>query len=141
MTSEELKKKEEKKKRLKADIITCIITIVIGVVIFLLYYYLRGHHLIDAVNGCSLTAVIIISAALLVLVARLGAFDTFVYGFKQLGAVFFTKNPRKYNNMGEYVQQKNIERQSKGKYYIPMLIASAPFVIATVVLQIIYSSI
>ena len=141
MTNEELKQKEERRKRLKADIFTGIITLVIGSIIFVVYYFVRGQHLIDAVNGCSLAAAIIICASLLVLVSRLGAFDTFVYGFKQLGAVFFSKNPRKYNNMAEYVQQKNIDRQQKGRYYIPMLITSLAFIIATVVLQIVYNSI
>lgn len=140
MTEEELKKKQAKKERLIADLFTSLFTFIFGGIIFLIYFFSKDRVLLDAINGCSLAAIVIIGVALLVLVARLGAFDTFAYGFKQLWAVFFTKNPRKYSNYSDYLEHKHVERQLKGKFYIPMLFTSIIFIIATIILRIIYST-
>ena len=119
-------------------LITAAVTLVSGATIFLLYFFLMGHRFIDAVNGMALTSVILIGGALLSLLARLGAFDTFSYGFRQLGHAMFSKNPRKYNNMAEYKQDKYDERKGKRKSYLVVLVVASLFVIALVVLEIIY---
>ena len=140
MTDEELKKKQARRERLIADLFTSILTLIFGGIIFIIYFFVKDRVLLDAINGTSLAAVVIICVALLVWVARLGAFDTFAYGFKQLFAVFFTKNPRKYHSYAEYLEQKRVDREIKGKYYIPMLLTSLVFIIAMIILRIIYST-
>ena len=97
-----------------------------------------GHRFIDAVNGSTLTTIVLFSATILSILARLGAFDTFAYGFLQLGHAMFSKNPRKYNSMSDYKQAKYDARKEKRNYYIPMLIVTGLFAIAVIVLEIIY---
>ena len=84
--------------------------------------------------------VVIFSIAILIILSRFGAFDTFAYGFKQLGAMMFSKNPAKYDDMIDYRNKKNEERKSKPKYYFAMLIVGVIFLIATIVLQIIFNA-
>lgn len=135
---EKLEKAKRRRENFISYMITAGITLVSGAIIFCLYFFLMGHRFIDAVNGMALTSVLLICGAILTLLARLGAFDTFAYGFRQLGHAMFSNNPRKYNNMAEYKQAKYDARKNKRKSYIVVLIVASLFVIALVVLEIIY---
>ena len=129
--------KQHKKERLVADIIAGGISLFVGAIIFLVYFFVKGHKLIDAVNGSTIAGVVLLSAGVLTLLSRLGAYDTFVYGFKQLGTSLFSKNPRKYHDMVEYKNNKYEQRKGKPKVYYAMIIVSFAFFIATLVLDIV----
>ena len=133
-----LREKEQKRKMLIGDIITGAIAFVVGVVIFLLMFFLNDSNLVDAINGCSIAGVSLIGGGLLALLARLGAFDTFAYGFLQLGHSMFSKEPNKYKDYVEYREVKEEKRKQKGKYFVPILIAGALFLVALIPLEIIF---
>lgn len=138
MDQREYLEKQKKRQIFIADIITFVISFLIGVAIFLIYFLVKGIHLLHALNAVTIAGVVLFCVSILVLLNRFGAFDTFVYGFKQMGSTMFTKNPTKYNNMADYKIAKAEERKTKGKYYIPIMIAAAIFLVATLILEIIY---
>ena len=124
------------RKFLKTYIITALVSAVIGVTIFLLYYYLKGQTLLSAIDGTSMAGIILLGVGLLCLVARLGAFDTMSYGFRQMFSSMFSKDANRYNDMVEYKQDKNAKRQRSSYYYVVMMIISVLFFIAFIVLEI-----
>ena len=133
--------KAKKIKRIKEDIITLVISLAVGGIIFLIYFLLNKDRYGGISAGCNatiLSAIILVSAGVLVWLSRLGAFDTFAYGFKQLGSSIFSKNPRKYNNMVEYKQDKYEKRKEKTNYYLFIILAGLLFGVATLILEIIY---
>lgn len=137
---QKLKAIEERKEMIISMIFSGVIAFILGAFVFVLYFFLMGHRFIDAVNGAALSTIILFSYAILSILARLGAFDTFAYGFIQLGHAMFSKNPRKYANMADYKQAKYDQRKTKNKTYIATLIVSSLFLIALIVLEIIYHS-
>lgn len=133
--------KAKKIKRIKEDIITLVISLGVGGIIFLIYFLLNKDRYGGISAGCNatiLSAIILVSSGVLVWLSRLGAFDTFAYGFKQLGSSIFSKNPRKYNNMVEYKQDKYEKRKEKTNYYLFIILAGLLFGVATLILEIIY---
>ena len=139
MTDEELRQRQKRREDFISYSITAVIALAVGALIFVIYFFAMGARFIDAVNGMALTTVLLIGGALLSLLARLGAFDTFAYGFRQLGhAMFNRNNPHKYDNMADYKQAKYDQRKGKRNSYIAILCVSALFVVALIVLEIIY---
>ena len=124
------------RKHLKVYSITAIISLIVGVTVFLLFYYLRNQTLIAAIDGTSMAGVILLSAGAFCLLARLGAFDTLNYGFKQMFASMFAKEANKYNDMSSYKEEKNKSRKSGSYYYVIMMIVSLLFFIAFAILEI-----
>ena len=124
------------RKFLKTYIITALVSAVIGVTIFMLYYFLNDRTLLAAINGTSMAGIILLGVGLLCLVARLGAFDTMSYGFRQMFSSMFAKEANKYNDMVEYKQDKNAKRARSSYYYVVMMIVSVFFFIAFIALEI-----
>ncbi len=137
---QKIRERQHRKEALILQAITFAIALATGGLIFVIYYFAMGAHFIDAVNGMALTTIILVSAGILSLLARLGAFDTFAYGFKQLATSMFSKNTNKYNNMADYKKQKYDERKLKSKLYIAILVAAAIFAVVLLVLEILYHS-
>lgn len=133
-----LQEKVKKIQRIKADLITGLISLAIGAAIFCLYFFLSGINLVNACNGAALSGAVLVSAGILILLTRLGAFDTFAYGFMQLGTSMFGKKPCKYNDLVQYKEARNNERKKKTNYYYVIIIAGALFLIALLVLEIIF---
>lgn len=133
---------ENKKKSIdwKIYIIAAIIALAIGAGIFCLYFFLNNMTIIAACNASIVAGVSLVGLGALIILARLGTFDTFAYGFMQLGSSMFGRQPKKYNDMIEYKQAKYDERKEKSKYYFAIMIVGALFFIATLVLEIIYHS-
>ena len=133
---------ENKKKSIdwKIYIIAAIIALAIGAGIFCLYFFLNNMTIIAACNASIVAGVSLVGLGALIVLARLGTFDTFTYGFMQLGSSMFGRQPKKYNDMVEYKQAKYDERKEKSKYYFAIMIVGALFFIATLVLEIIYHS-
>ena len=138
MNDEKLKEAQKRKETIIAHIITAVVTFVVGSIIFIIYFFVMGHRFIDAVNGSALTTIVLFASTILSILARLGAFDTFAYGFIQMGHAIFSKNPRKFNSMADYKQAKYEARKEKRNTYIPMLIVTGLFALALLVLEIIY---
>lgn len=122
----------------KAYIYAFIISFLIGVGIFCLYFFLNGYYVIEALNGVSIAAVALVASAGLVFVHSQGAFDTIAYGFKQMFTSFVARKPNKYNDMYSYKQAKTEKREHSPRIYFAILFASSIFVLAVIVLEIVY---
>lgn len=133
--------KNKKIQLIKDYSITLVISLVIGTIIFCLYFFLNGRTLTAACSATFLAGVILICTGLLITVARYGAFDTFAYGFKQLGTTIFRNQPTKYNDMAEYKQECYEKRKTKTKYFLFVILAGLLYCIAGGILEIIFHSI
>ena len=140
-TLEIIKRREKKRQIIIADLITGGIALAVGALIFLLYFFLNveGRTLKTACNGCALAAGVLICAGFLVWLNRLGAFDTFAYGFIQLGTMMFGKNPIKRDSLSDYKENRREKRKDKSKYYFVIMIAGGLFLIALAVLEILFN--
>ncbi len=124
------------RKYLKVYLITAVVSLAVGAGIFCLYYFLRDQTLIAAIDGVSMAGVILLGVGILCLLARLGAFDTMSYGFKQMFSSMFAKEANKYNDMAGYKEEKREKRASSSYYYVVMMIVSLLFFIAFAILEI-----
>ena len=121
----------------KAHIITAIISIIIGTGIFLAFF-LTKRSLYGAFNGVTYAAISLIGGGVLYWVAREGFFDFVSYGFKQLGTMMFSKKANELNNFSVYKEYKNELREKKAKCYITVILVGVLFLIATIIIAIIY---
>ncbi len=121
----------------KKYVITLIFSIVFGGAVFCLYFFLKNQSLKDAIDACSISAVALLGGGLLVVITRLGAFDTFAFGFKQALTSMFNKDPNAFNSLADYKLQKYEQRKIKKPTYLMLFLAAILFIIAIVVLEII----
>ena len=126
------------KKYWKINLLTLIISIVVGVGIFCLIFFLRNMTLLAAVDGSAIGGVSVLLVGLLMWVSHLGAFDTFVFGFKQLGSMFFAKDARRDGNYADYKQNKAEARANSSYNFVVVIAAGLLLLIAVAVLEIIY---
>lgn len=120
------------------NLLTFIISLVVGGLIFVLYFFLRNRAFIDAVNGASLAAMVVLLSGVLSFLSFLGAFDTFAFGFKQLGSMLFAKDARRDGTYQDYRDAKIEKRHSSSYNFIFIILAGLILLIAVVVLEIIY---
>ena len=120
-------------------IVAGVIGFLIGVGIFCLCFFLGGIHLISAINACTYSAIALVFSGALLWVAEQGIFDTFAYGFKQMFASAFNRKANVYNDMASYKQDKAVKRENSARIYVSLFFASILFVIAIIVLEIIYN--
>ena len=125
----------KKKINLKPYIISGIISLLLGVFIFILFFLILKR---PALDGTAYAAIILISSAGLIWVAREGFFDIFSYGFRQLGSTILSKKANEYNDYSGYRQFKNEIREKRSKYYFSIAITGLLFLVATVILYLIY---
>ncbi len=125
---------DEKEKKIinwKPYIIMSIINIIIGGFIIVLLFVIIRKPLLDgflfAFMGLALLATIM-------WLGREGVFDIFAYGFRQFGSIHFTKNPTQFNDFPGYKQEKMTVRKKRAKLFVVTYIASAIFLIATLIL-------
>lgn len=131
---------ENIKKYPRTYLIISLVSIVVGVIIFLLFFYLNYQSLVDAINGVTVAGIVLLSAGLLSLLARFGAYDTFSYGFSQMFASFFNRQANKYNDMVDYKEKKDASRKAGTYYYVPLIVIGLLFFIALIVLEIVKST-
>ena len=120
------------------NLVTLIISLLVGSGIFLLYFFLRGPSILTAVDGVTIGGFVILFGGLLMFVHHLGAFDTFAFGFKQLGSMIFAKDARRDRNYQEYREDKIIKRNNSSYNFVATIFAGLLFLIAIIVLEIIY---
>ena len=126
------------KKYWKINLITFLVALAIGATIFCLMFFLRSQSLYDAANGASVASVSILFVGLLMWVSHLGAFDTFAFGFKQLGSMFFAKNPRRDGTYADYKQNKADKRAASSYNFVAVILAGLFMLISVGILEIIY---
>lgn len=117
----------------KPYIISGIISLIIGAGLTCAIFFGFKRSLSD---GFSISAVLLISAGLLIWVSREGFFDLLTYGFRQLGSQLFSKKPNEYNNFAEYKQVYNEYREKRSKYFISVILIGAIFLIVTIILSV-----
>lgn len=127
------------KKFWKTYLITFFISLAVGVGIFCAFFFGGDQTPLAALNGTGFSGVIMLCLAGLMFVAREGFFDFASYGFKQMGAMIFTKEPSQFNDFPGYKQYKQEIRKGRSKYYVIILIVSALLLIAYLVLRLVYS--
>jgi len=135
---------EEVKKKFnwKANIISFCIGIGIGIVTFLIYFFTGTLHLTRAVNGVTVAMAVVACSAALVTVSYYGAFDTFAFGFRQLGTMMFNRHdPGNKITFSDYKDKKRELRKNSSKYFIGMFVSSGVFVIAVIILRIIHAAV
>ena len=128
------------KKHWLVNLITFIVSLVLGVGIFCLIYFLRDRTIVAAVDGMAIGAVVVLFLGLLFLVAHLGAFDTFAFGFKQLGSMLFAKDARRDGSFTDYRDAKKEKRDASSYNFVAVILAGIILCIALLVLEIIYKS-
>lgn len=128
------------KKFWKIYVIWAAISLVAGTGIFLGFYFGQEASIRGALNGTSFSGIILLGIAGLCFVAREGFFDIFAYGFKQMGAMIFTKDPNSLKDFPGYKEDKRNIRKFGSKYYVIIALAGLLFITAFIILRIIFSS-
>lgn len=121
----------------KSHILTFVFSLVFGGAVFCLYFFLKNQSLKDAIDACTIAGVALIGAGLMVIITRLGAFDTFAFGFKQALTSMFNRDPNMYNSLADYKLAKYDQRKTKKRNYLMLFLAGLLFIIALIVLEII----
>lgn len=120
------------------NLITFLISIAVGVGIFCLVFFTRARSMIDAIDGATLGGLIVLLFGLLMMVAHFGTFDFLVFGFKQLIALMFAKDPKKHGQFTDYRDVMTQKRDASSYNFIAVIFAGLLLSIAIIVLEILY---
>ena len=104
---------EQVKKYWLTNLITLAISLVIGGGVFCLVFFLKDRNIVSAVDAAAVSAISVLCFGLLMWMQHLGVFDTFAFGFKQLGSMLFAKEPRRDGKYQDYRQQKIEKRNNE----------------------------
>ena len=126
------------KKYWKINLITLAISLAIGGGIFCLVFFLKDRNIVSAVDAAAIGSVSVLCVGLLLWAHHLGAFDTFAFGFKQLGSMLFSKEPRRDGKYQDYRQQKIEKRNNSSYNFVAVIVAGLLLSISIIVLEIIY---
>ena len=130
---------EQIKKHWLANLITFIISFLVGVAIFLVYFLTRNSRTItEACNASAVSTAVLLLGGLLAWMAHLGVFDIFSFGFKQLGSMFFAKNPIRDGNYADYQAEKREKRSNSSYGFVAVIASGVLFAISLIVLDILY---
>ena len=129
---------EQIKKYWKINLITFLIFLLIGGAIFCLMFFLRGKTIVAAVDGSALATVVVLFFGLLLWMHHLGAFDTFAFGFKQLGSMLFAKDARRDGKYAEYREQKIIKRRNSSYSFVIVIATGLLLSISLIILEVVY---
>ena len=121
-----------------------IVATVYGIVVFVAGLLIKqDFSYVGFMNSAFYTGGIVLFSGLLLLVTHWGAFDIFVYGFKD---VFYHMNPnpgkqKEYKDFPEYVEKKREIRQRKRYTFLwPFLAWGGTYLLVMLILRIIYLS-
>ena len=126
------------KKYWKINLITFAISLIVGGGIFCLVFFLKSRNIVSALDAAAISSVSVLCLGLLLWVHHLGAFDTFAFGFKQLGTMLFSKEPRKSGKYQDYRAQKIEKRNNSSYNFVSVIAAGLLLSISIIVLEIIY---
>ena len=99
-----------------------------------LIFLIRG----SALDGVALATVILLGFGGLLFVSYEGFFDIFAYGFKQLFTSRFSKKANENNDFPGYKVDKRTKREAAPKIFLSVLAAGVLFLIALIVLKIVF---
>lgn len=128
------------KKYWKVNLITLAISLAIGGGIFCLAFFLSERNIVSAVNASAISSISVLCIGLLLWMAHLGAFDTFAFGFKQLGSMLFAKDARRDGKYQDYRQEKIQKRTNSSYNFIAVIVAGLLILISLIILEIIYKT-
>ena len=131
---------EQIKKYWLVNLITFVASLVIGAGIFCLFFFLRNQTIVAAVDGAAVGAMVVLFLGLLFWMAHLGAFDTFAFGFKQLGSMLFAKDARRDGTYADYREARKEKRNDSSYNFVSIIIAGLVLSIVLLVLEIIYKT-
>lgn len=126
------------KKYWLTNLITFLVSLAVGVGIFCIVFFTRARSMIDAIDGATLGGLIVLLFGLLMMVAHFGTFDFLVFGFKQLIALMFAKDPKKHGQFTDYRDGMTQKRDASSYNFIAVIFAGLLLSIAIIVLEIIY---
>ena len=133
---------EKQKFRIKPYIIAAIVSLIIGAGIFCLYFFVKaqtsGYGLIVGCDASFIAGAVVASIAFVMFASSEGFFDFVSYGFKQMGAMLFSKEPSHYNDFPGYKEHKAEQRKSRSHYYVIVIIVSALLLIAYFILRLVF---
>ena len=122
------------------NLITLLVSLVIGGAIFCLVFFLKNQNIVAAVDAAAISSVSVLCIGLLLWMAHLGAFDTFAFGFKQLGSMIFSKEPRRDGQYQDYRKDKILKRTNSSYNFVAVILAGLLLLIAVIILEIIYKT-
>lgn len=127
---------------IKARIIIWVSVTIYGIALFVAGLLIKQDFTyVGFMNSAFYTGGIVLFSGLLVLVSHWGAFDIFVYGFKD---VFYHMNPnpdktKKYKDYPEYLEaKKEIRARRKLVFFWPFLAWGGAYLVAMFILRMIY---
>lgn len=120
-------------------LINITIYLVIGLLVFLLVFFLynNGPNIVSASDGAFISSGILFTLSLFSFSFFNGYFDLFLYGFSVFPSMFSKDLIRKYDDLHDYKEIKEIKRRHKRKNYLAPLIAGTLYLIIAVILTII----
>ena len=122
----------------RLNLITFLIALAVGVAIFLVFFFTRGQTIIAAIDGLALGGMVVLVSGLLYWFSYLGAFDFVAFGFKQFGAMLFSKDPRKAGYFYDYQEDKRQKRLNSSYNFFAIMAAGLLILLALLVLEIVY---
>lgn len=123
------------------NLITFIISLVIFAGVFCAVFFTRPtKNIIDAIDGATVGSIVVLLLGLLMLMAHLGTFDLFAFGFKQMGSMLFAKDARKEGHYQDYREAKTAKRENSAYIFISVIFAGLFCSISILVLEIIFHS-
>ena len=124
-----------------ANLITFIVSLMIFGGIFCAVYFTRPvKSIVGAIDGATVGSIVVLVLGLLMLLAHLGTFDLFAFGFKQMGSMLFAKDARKEGHYQDYREDKIAKRSHSSFIFVSVIFAGILGLISIVVLQIIYNT-
>ena len=124
----------EKKINWKPFIIAGSISLAFGLLVFLLLWFVAKMSLVDSFV---IPGIVLVSFSILMWVAREGFFDIFSYGFKQMGSMILSKNPREYHDFPGYKSYKYEIREKRAKTFYVVAIVGVLFLVTTLIVYLI----
>lgn len=124
----------------KKNILMTIYLLGLGTLVFLLIAFFTNQKngvvgnptYTSVVDGGFIAGSVIIFCFLLSLLNRFGAFDTFGYSFSALLHSFNPEKEKKYVDLVEYKDKKNIKRSKTPLFYVPYLVSGVILLIVTI---------
>lgn len=118
---------------MKKEIRKTVILIIIEIAIMLIYHINNGWNLLfHYCNSTFLAGAIILFIGMLAVVSNLGMFDHVSYSMQYVGRNIRGK-AQVYEDMVDYVNKKNAKRIKWYKVFLPYVIATAPFIVASLI--------
>lgn len=120
------------------NLITFLVSLAVGSGIFCIAFFTSTRSIIDAINGATLGGLVVLLFGLLMMVSHFGAFDSFVFGFKQLFSLLFSKDPKKNGSFTDYRDERTQKRDASSYNFFATILAGLLLSTAIIVLEIIY---